>query len=114
MSTYFIAVYSGQERSGDVLSRLERYLYDHTKIKTYAVPPWTDKPRLYAILETTADTDERAAWLADYQSGRLQSGSFFSSPQSSVENCKFILNQLANRLPGMFEIVGGELVQVEE
>lgn len=52
--------------------QIEAYLYDHTKIVSSVII--ASNHRRHFLLETTADTEDRASFLANYQSERLQSG----------------------------------------
>lgn len=49
---------------------LSSYLYDHTEIVNHVVHDRYD----YLLLRTTADSAERAEYLANYQAGRIRSG----------------------------------------
>lgn len=49
---------------------LSSYLYDHTEIVNHVVHDGYD----YLLLRTTADTEDRAEYLANYQAGRISSG----------------------------------------
>jgi hypothetical protein len=52
-------------------SRLQSFLYDHTKIVEHEEDV---TGHFIATLRTEAVTDERAQYYADYQAGRLRSG----------------------------------------
>lgn len=65
------------------LERLERYLYDHTKV--------IGQTGDHYLLKTTSNAViERTKWLAEYQSGRLESGlfacsrTFFDTPEAAL------------------------------
>lgn len=49
---------------------LSSYLYDHTEIVGHVVHEDYD----YLLLRTTADSEDRAEYLANYQAGRISSG----------------------------------------
>lgn len=94
MSTYYIAVVSTDTDT----RRLKSYLYGHSEIFWQSTYPreFADTPYLCVILRVVADTDTRAEFLAHYQEGRLQSGSFFASVQDTVEDAEYVLTQRVN------------------
>jgi hypothetical protein len=66
--------------TSDDLAVVERYLYDHTTIAKSDTLVQYGKTYTVALCKTTADTQERTDYLANYQTERLASGLHRTSP----------------------------------
>lgn len=71
---------------------IQAYLYDHTRIVGQVFI--TSNNRRHLLLETTADTDGRASFLAKYQSERLANGLHGATVYADLDTAVYLHKEL--------------------